>query len=118
MVAWTERHPDWGDRIITSVLDGTFDGVLYQMRTAVGAMTLNQPVLTMLRRLKDDARGINAGAQKQAQQILDKAPETLIQSPRQWDADCNALRAFILYFLLADLEKRYGDMAIWRYGVW
>ena len=111
VVAWTERHPNWGDRIITSVLDGTFDGVLYQMRTAVGAMTLNQPVLTMLRRLKDDARGINAGAQEQAQQILDKAPETLIQSPRQWDADCNALRAFILYFLLADLEKRYGDMA-------
>ncbi|MER3609272.1 hypothetical protein J8805_28445, partial [Klebsiella pneumoniae] len=57
VVAWTERHPNWGDRIITSVLDGTFDGVLYQMRTAVGAMTLNQPVLTMLRRLKDDARG-------------------------------------------------------------
>jgi len=111
VVTWTERNPDWGDRIIASVLDGTFDAVLYQMRTAVGAMTLNQPVLTMLRRLKEDASGINAGAQEQAQQILDKAPETLIQSPRQWDTDCNALRAFILYFLLVDLEKRYGDMA-------
>lgn len=111
VVAWTEQNPDWADRIITSVLDGTFDDVLYKMRTAVGAMTLNQPVLTMLRRLKEDARGINAGALEQAQQILDKAPETLIQSPRQWDADCNALRTFILYFLLADLEKRYGDMA-------
>lgn len=111
VLAFTEQNPDWADRITASVLDGTFDDVLYQMRTAVGAMTLNQPVLTMLRRLKDDARGINAAAQEQAQQILDKAPETLIQSPRQWDADCNALRAFILYFLLVELEKRYGDMA-------
>ncbi|HDR2357127.1 TPA: hypothetical protein QCH65_004373 [Enterobacter roggenkampii] len=111
VVSWTEQNPDWAERIIASVLDGTFDEVLYRMRTAVGAMTLDQPALTMLRRLKEDARGINAGALEQAQQILDKAPETLIQSPRQWDTDCNALRAFILYFLLADLEKRYGDMA-------
>lgn len=111
VVSWTERTPEWADRIIASVLDGTFDDVLYRMRTAVGAMTLNQPVLTMLRRLKENAGGINAGALEQAQQILDKAPETLIQSPRQWDADCNALRAFMLYFLLADLEKRYGDRA-------
>ncbi|TQO04750.1 UNVERIFIED_ORG: hypothetical protein FHU01_4332 [Citrobacter freundii] len=111
VLAWTERNPDWAERIIASVLDGTFDRVLYQMRTAIGAMTLNQPVLTMLRRLKGDIRGINVDAQEQAQQILDKAPETLTQSPRQWDTDCNALRAFILYFLLVDLEKRYGDMA-------
>ncbi|EGI5923277.1 hypothetical protein AE372_004156 [Salmonella enterica subsp. enterica serovar Colindale] len=111
VMAWTEKNPDWSTHIISSVLDGTFDSVLYQMRTAVGAMTLNQPVLTMLRRLKDDACGISAGAQEQAQQILDKAPETLTQSPRQWNTDCNDLRAFILYFLLVDLEKRYGDMA-------
>lgn len=29
VVTWTERNPDWGDRIIASVLDGTFDAVLY-----------------------------------------------------------------------------------------
>lgn len=111
VLTWAEQNPGWEDRVIASVLDGSFDELLYQMRIAVGAMTINQPVLTMLRRLKEDAVGINPAALEQAQQILNNAPETLIQSPRQWDEHCNALREFILYFLLADLEKRYGEMA-------
>lgn len=111
VLTWAEQNPGWEDRVIASVLDGSFDELLYQMRIAVGAMTINQPVLTMLRRLKEDAVGINPAALEQAQQILNNAPETLIQSPRQWDEHCNALREFILYFLLVDLEARYGEMA-------
>ena len=110
VLKWAEQYPDWMEKVINSVMNGTFDTVLYQMRTAVGAMTLNQPCLNMLCQLKDDAKEINPDVLKQAQQILDKAPETLVQSPRQWNTECNELRAFILYFLLADLEMRYGDM--------
>lgn len=111
VIEWCRQNPDWSERIISSVTDGTFDTVLYGMRTAVGAMTINQPVLTMLHRLRDEATGIGANALAQAQEILDKAPDTLSQSPRQWSADCNTLRAYILYFLMADLENRYGEMA-------
>ncbi|ENR3228708.1 hypothetical protein ACEVIF_004314 [Salmonella enterica] len=112
VMEWTARHPEWADHIVKSVLNGTFDEVLYQMRTAVGGMQLNPNVLSMLRQLKEDSVGVNAEALKEASQILDKAPETLIQSPRQWNADCNALRTFILYFLQCDLELRYGEMAL------
>ncbi|MCM7986511.1 MULTISPECIES: hypothetical protein [Enterobacteriaceae] len=107
---WAAYNPDWADHISGSVLNGTFDDVLYQMRTAVGTMSFNPTVLSMLRRLKEDAVNVNPESLKQASQILDKAPETLVQSPRQWDEDCNALRAFIMYFLQCDLEQRYGEM--------
>lgn len=106
-----ENNPNWADEVIASVLDGTFDSLLYKLRTAVGAMHLNQPVLSMLHRLKDDAKGIKSGALEQAKEILEMAPEALIHSPRQWDDNCNALRAFIRFFLVAELENRYGDSA-------
>ncbi|MBJ9643616.1 hypothetical protein I5520_16720 [Citrobacter sp. FDAARGOS_156] len=112
VMEWTAQHPEWADHIVKSVLNGTFDEVLYQMRTAVGGMQLNPNVLPMLRQLKEDSVGVNAEALKKASQILEKAPEILIQSPRQWNADCNALRTFILYFLQCDLEQRYGEMGV------
>lgn len=107
---WTEQNPDWEDRTVTAVLNGTFDDVLYQMRTAVGAMKMNQPVLTLLRRLKDEAVDIGEGALAEARKILDDAPDTLCQSPRQWNPECNALRTFVQFFLLADLEQRFGPI--------
>lgn len=81
-----------------------------RMHTAVGGMHLNPNVLSILRQLKEDSVAVNAESLKEASRILEKAPEILIQSPRQWNADCNALRTLILYFLQCDLEQRYGEM--------
>lgn len=107
---WTEQNPDWAEKIVESVKNGSFDDVLSQIRTDMGSMSINPAVLSMLRRLKEDSVGVNSKALEQASQILDNATNTLTQSPRQWDKDCNELRTFILFFLECDLEKRYGEM--------
>lgn len=56
-----------------------------------------------------DAGDLSEPLQQEARAILDRAPDTLILSPREWNEDSNHLRTFILYFMLRELEKRYGD---------
>lgn len=107
VMAWTEQNPDWQKETIASVRDGSFDEVLYRMRTATGAMKLDQSMITMLRRMTDELP-LAEDVKEQAKAMLERAPDALCQSPRQWNTECNDLRAGILTLLMLDLEHRYG----------
>jgi hypothetical protein len=110
VIQWTEANPQWKENIIASLKAGTFSEELKMMRMATGAMSVNFPFLQMLQKLVNDAVDINPEAMEQAQKILANAPNVLYQSPREWNEPCNELRTLITYFILVDLESRYGDM--------
>ncbi|HEM8158954.1 TPA: hypothetical protein U2M13_003475 [Enterobacter hormaechei] len=111
VMKWADENPGWPEKIIDSLKDGTFAVYLRQIREAIGAANLNYRFLKMLEQLCEDAGELSPGQKQQAGEILNRAPETLVLSPREWNEDCNKLRTFILYFMLRDLESRYGEMA-------
>ncbi|CQE12723.1 Uncharacterised protein [Yersinia intermedia] len=110
VMKWTEANPQWKENVIASLKAGTFSEQLKMMRMATGAMSVNFNFLQMLEKLVNNASGINPEAMEQAQKILANAPNVLYQSPREWSESCNELRGLITYFILVDLESRYGDM--------
>ncbi|PXK48797.1 hypothetical protein DMR84_27570 [Klebsiella variicola] len=111
VMKWADENPGWPEKIINSVKDGTFSVYLRQIREAIGAANLNYRFLKMLEQLCEDAGELSPKLKQQTREILGRAPETLVLSPREWNEDCNNLRTFILYFMLRDLESRYGEMA-------
>ncbi|WP_213221277.1 hypothetical protein [Klebsiella michiganensis] len=111
VMKWADENPGWQEKIINSVKDGSFSVYLRQIREAIGAANLNYRFLKMLEQLCEDAGGLSSNLKQQTREILGRAPETLVLSPREWNKDCNNLRTFILYFMLRDLESRYGEMA-------
>ncbi|EPM8848960.1 hypothetical protein ACTSFU_005403 [Klebsiella michiganensis] len=111
MMKWADENPGWPEKIINSARDGTFSVYLRQVREAIGAANLNYRFLKMLEQLCEDAGELSPELKQQTREILGRAPETLVFSPREWNEDCNNLRPFILYFMLRDLESRYGEMA-------
>lgn len=110
VMKWTEANPQWKENVIASLKAGTFSEQLKMMRMATGAMSVNFNFLQMLENLVSNASGVNAETMKQAQKILSNAPNVLYQSPREWNEACNELRSLITYFILVDLESRYGEM--------
>lgn len=111
VIQWTQENPDWQERIRHSLKDGTFSALLLQIREAIGEANIDFRMLQALRQLCQDAGNLPPDVQEQAEQILARAPHTLALSPREWDTECNQLRHFILFFILRDLESRYGEMA-------
>lgn len=111
VMKWAEENPGWHEKIIDSLKDGTFARYLRQIREAIGAANLNYRFLKMLEQLCEDAGELSPELKQQTQQILSRAPETLVLSPREWNEDCNNLRTFVLFFMLRDLETRYGERA-------
>lgn len=110
VMKWAEENPGWPEAIISSLKDGSFALYLRQVREAIGAANINYRFLKMLEQLCEDAGARSDELKQQTRDILARAPETLVLSPREWNEDCNSLRTFVLYFLLANLEERYGEM--------
>lgn len=108
---WTEENPGWPEKIIDSLKDGSFSACLRQIREAIGAANINYRFLKTLEQLCQDAGELSPEAREEAQAIMDRAPETLVLSPREWNEDCNQLRSFILFFMMNELETRYGERA-------
>ena len=109
VIKWKEENPGWQERLIYSVKDGTFAAFLRQVRESIGAANINYRFLMMLEHLCQDAGELSEEIQQQAKDILAQAPETLVLSPREWNENCNNLRRFILFFMMIDLQNRYGD---------
>ncbi|WP_148667131.1 hypothetical protein [Pantoea ananatis] len=110
VMKWADENPDWPEAIVASLKEGTFAMYLRQIREAIGAANLNYRFLKMLEQLCEDAGELSEDLGEQTRDILARAPETLVLSPREWNEGCNSLRTFVLYFLLRDLEGRYGEM--------
>lgn len=110
VMKWADENPDWPEAIVASLKEGTFALYLRQIREAIGAANLNYSFLKMLEQLCEDAGALSDVLGEQTREILARAPVTLVLSPREWNDDCNSLRAFVLYFLLRDLEECYGEM--------
>ncbi|MCM7531707.1 hypothetical protein [Enterobacter quasiroggenkampii] len=111
VIQWTEENPDWQEQIKNSLKDGTFAKLILQIREAIGDANIDYRMLQTLRQLSQDTGDLSPEVQEQTNQILDQAPHTLALSPREWNTECNLLRHFILFFILRDLENRYGEMA-------
>ncbi|WP_426575544.1 hypothetical protein ACP179_01470 (plasmid) [Xenorhabdus stockiae] len=110
VVKWTEENSDWQARITASLKDGTFTSFLRQIRESIGAANINYHFLKMLERFFHNIGELNPSQKKEIEEILAHAPKTLSLSPREWNKECNSLRALILHFMLIDLEDRYGVM--------
>lgn len=108
---WAEANPEWPARITTSLKDGSFATLLQQIRESIGEGSINYRLLKALEQLCSNALDQSPEDKKNTDEILAQAPQTLLLSPREWSNECNRLRAFILHFMLTDLEARYGDMA-------